>query len=107
MTEILEVRTTVDSEAGAHELARHVIETRLAACVQVLGPIASVYRWRGDIQEAEEWLLLIKTTRAAYPAIEAAIAGAHPYDVPEVLALPAADSLASYAKWITEEVKNE
>jgi periplasmic divalent cation tolerance protein len=105
VTGVLEVRTTVDSEAAALALARRLVEARVAACVQVIGPLKSIYRWEGEIQEADEWLCAAKTTTAAYPSLEAAIVAAHPYEVPEVLALPVSLGSARYGAWVASEVR--
>jgi periplasmic divalent cation tolerance protein len=104
MTALIEIRTAVDSQEAALELAHQLIELRVAACVQVLGPMVSVYRWRGQLEQAEEWICLIKTLESAYSRVEAAINEAHPYDVPEILAVPVARGLAAYGAWVRDEV---
>jgi len=89
-------------------LARRIAETavaeRLAACAQILGPITSVYRWQGAMEEAAEWYCLLKTSTAAYPGLEARIRSLHPYDVPEIIATPILFAAESYAAWIGGEV---
>jgi periplasmic divalent cation tolerance protein len=84
----------------AERLARTLVEQRLAACVNVLPPMRSLYRWQGEVESAEECLLLIKARRADYPALEARIRELHPYDVPEVIATPIVTGLAEYLNWI-------
>jgi periplasmic divalent cation tolerance protein len=100
----LQVQTTVDSEADAEAIATALVEERLAACVQVVGPIRSTYRWRGAVERATEWLVLVKTTRAAYPALEARLRSVHRYEEPEIVALPIVAGSAGYLGWIEESV---
>jgi periplasmic divalent cation tolerance protein len=90
-------------ETGA-ELARRLVEARLAACVTRLPGAHSTYRWEGVVETAAEELLLIKTTAAAYGAVEAALREHHPYDVPEILALPVAAGLSDYLRWLGDQV---
>lgn len=104
MTDYLQVLTTVGSEEEAGRLAALLVERRLAACVQVVGPIVSRYRWQGAIEEEREWQCLAKTTRAAYEAIEAAIREAHSYDEPEIIATPIVAGSAGYLAWIADNV---
>src|SRR5262245_12051559 len=82
------VLTTVESMDDGERLARSLVERELAACVQLLPPMTSIYRWEGKIERASEILLLIKTARAAYPALETVIKQEHPYQTPEIIALP-------------------
>lgn len=103
MSEPLVVLTTLPDEASARALARELIAARLAACVQVLPPCRSVYRWQDAVEEATETPLQIKTSAACYAALERAIVAAHPYDVPEIIALPVQAGLPAYLDWITAE----
>jgi periplasmic divalent cation tolerance protein len=96
----LQVFCTMDSEAGAHDLAKAVVEERLAACAQVAGPIHSVYRWEGSVETASEWLLLMKTSAERFPALRDAIRARHPYEVPEVVAVRIQEGLPEYLSWI-------
>lgn len=100
----LQVQTAVGSRQDADRIADDLVARRLAACVQVLAPMTSTYRWRGEVERAEEWLLLAKTTPAAYPAVEAAIRALHPYDEPEIVALPIVAGSVGYVAWIEAEV---
>lgn len=94
---------TTCPEAGlAEHIARSLVEARLAACVNVLPPVRSVYRWQGQVESAEEWLLLIKARTADYPALERHIRGLHPYEVPEVIALPIVQGLPAYLAWLDD-----
>lgn len=88
----------------ADGLARALVEQRLAACVNVLPGVHSHYRWEGRLEAAEEALLLIKTTPDGYAALEAGVRALHPYQVPEVVALPAAAAFAPYAAWVADNV---
>ena len=103
-TDVLQVQTAVPSESDGERIGVHLVDHRLAACVQVVGPIRSTYRWRGRVEEAEEWLLLVKTTTARYPAIAAAIGELHPYDEPELIALPIVTGSPGYLAWIAKSV---
>lgn len=104
MDEYIQVLTTIGSEEEAGWLARLLLERRLAACVQVIGPITSRYRWQGEPQTEQEWQCLVKTTRAAYDAVEAAIREAHSYDEPEIIAIPIVAGSPGYLAWIDENV---
>jgi periplasmic divalent cation tolerance protein len=103
LTDAVQVMTAVDSREAADRIARELLEARLAACVQVLGPVQSRYWWNGRIEEAEEWLCLAKTRLGLYPDVERAIIAAHPYETPEVLAIPVLDGSAAYLDWLTAE----
>lgn len=97
------VLTNVPEQELAQSLARALVDGGLAACVNILAPVASVYRWQGQVEHAVEIPLLIKTTQARYGEVEQAICRAHPYDVPEIVALPVAAGLPAYLAWIREE----
>ena len=105
MTTYLQVITTVDSREGAARIAETLVRQRLAGCVQIVGPISSTYWWNGEIETADEWLCLIKTEAERYGAVEEAIRAVHPYDVPEVLAMPVAAGSAGYLAWLSEQVR--
>lgn len=105
MTEPVQVLTTTPSRAVARRIARTLIERRLAACVQVLGPVESIYRWQGRVDTAREWLCLIKTSRARFRVVNATIAGLHPYDTPEIIALPISAGSRRYLDWLAESVR--
>jgi periplasmic divalent cation tolerance protein len=100
----VQVLTTAGSEEEAARIASLLVERRLAACVQVVGPIVSRYRWRGKIEEDREWQCLVKTTRAAYEAVESAIREVHSYDEPEIIATPIIAGSAGYLAWIDQNV---
>jgi periplasmic divalent cation tolerance protein len=88
MADYIQVLTAVDSEEEAKQIASLLVERQLAACVQVVGPIVSRYRWQGEVEEAREWQCSAKTTGGAYEAVEAAIREVHSYDEPEIIATP-------------------
>ncbi|HXR60956.1 MAG TPA: divalent-cation tolerance protein CutA [Solirubrobacterales bacterium] len=104
MAECVQVMTTAGSEQEAGRIAALLVERRLAACVQVVGPVVSRYRWQGAVEEEREWQCLAKTTLAAYGAVEAAIREAHSYDEPEIIATPIVAGSAGYLAWIEENV---
>ena len=92
------------SEAEAEEIAGQLVSQRLAACVNISAPIRSVYRWQGKVESASEWLLSIKTARARFEELSAAIQSMHSYELPEIIALPITAGFAPYLKWIAESV---
>jgi periplasmic divalent cation tolerance protein len=106
MTDVLQVFTTLPTREQAQAVARQLIEERHAACVQVLGPLESTYRWQGKVEQAEEWLLLVKTTQAAYRALEGALRRLHPYEVPEILATAATAGYPAYLDWVSAQVNS-
>lgn len=101
-----QVTTTTDSRTAAEELARGAVEARVAACAQIVGPISSVYWWEGKVDSAEEWLVLLKTTAASYPALEAYIKAHHSYDVPEIVAAPITAGNPAYLDWVRAETRD-
>ncbi len=105
MSDAIQIQTTTATEEDARQIARALVERRLAACVQIGGPIVSCYRWQGAIETASEWLCLVKTTRDAYPRVEQAIRELHPYAEPEIIALPIVAGSAGYLTWLDEQVE--
>jgi periplasmic divalent cation tolerance protein len=99
------VLTTAGSKEEAQRIARALVERRLAACVNVTGPIESVYRWQEKVENAEEWLLLIKTTAAVVAQVRGLIGELHSYELPECLEFPIESGSAAYLKWIEDNVK--
>lgn len=97
------VLTNLPDRAAAEKLAASLVEQRVAACVNILAPCRSVYRWQGAVQNDEEHPVLIKTTAERYAALEAAIRAAHPYELPEIVALPIERGLPAYLNWIATE----
>lgn len=105
--ELLLVMTNLPDRASAETLAELLIENRLAACVTILQPCRSVYRWKGAIESTDEVPLLIKTTEVRYPELEAAIRTHHPYAIPEIIALPITSGLPGYLAWVTAETQSD
>ncbi|MFC7723225.1 divalent-cation tolerance protein CutA [Nonomuraea recticatena] len=103
MTDYLQVASTTSSQEEAVRLARGITEARLAACVQIAGPIRSIYWWVGKVQDAEEWHLVIKTTSDALSALESYIKANHSYEVPEIIATPIIGGSAEYLAWVSAE----
>jgi periplasmic divalent cation tolerance protein len=103
MAEFLEVRTTIDSEEGARSLAQRLVQERLAACVQISGPISSFYWWQGTLEEAREWVCSAKTRADLYPALEELIRSLHPYEEPEIIAVELSTGSQGYLHWVRQE----
>ena len=101
--EMLLVFSNLPDQASAAKLAAVLIEQRLAACVNVQAPCSSVYRWQGKVETATEVPVIIKTTRERYPALEAAIRAHHPYELPEIIAVPLVAGLPTYLEWVRTE----
>jgi periplasmic divalent cation tolerance protein len=107
MTDKRIVLTAAGSEPEAKKIARHLVENRMAACVNIIPQVASVYRWQGKVEEASEWLLVIKTTTAAFESVRLAIARLHSYEIPECVSLAIEDGSTDYLGWIRESVAAE
>lgn len=104
-TDFLQVVTTTDDKEDADRIARSLVEQRLAACAQVIGPISSTYHWQGAIENSQEWLCVAKTSRGCYAALERAIRQIHRYDVPEILATPVVAGSETYLDWMRSELE--
>lgn len=100
MNQALIVLTTLPSQESALELAEDLVGKRLAACVNILPPMTSVYKWKGKLEKGQEHQLLIKTSADRYPELEALIRRSHPYELPEIIALPVAAGLHAYLDWV-------
>lgn len=107
MEQALLVLTNLPDVEQARALAQTLVERRLAACVNIMPAVQSIYRWQGVVEQASEVSLMIKSTQARYAELEAVIVAAHPYDVPEVIALPIAAGLPAYLNWIVAETGKE
>jgi len=105
MTDKRIVLSTAGSEDEARKIARHLVENRLAACVNIVPQIESIYRWQGKVESSQEWLLVIKTTADRYPAVRDAIREFHSYELPECIAISVEDGAADYLEWIGQSVK--
>jgi periplasmic divalent cation tolerance protein len=104
MTDYIQVLTTAGSEQEAERIADLLLDRRLAACVQVVGPIVSRYRWQGKLERATEWQCLAKTEATLYTEVEAAIRSVHSYEEPEILAIPVLAGSMGYLEWISASV---
>jgi periplasmic divalent cation tolerance protein len=105
MTDKRIVLTTAGSEEEARKIARHMVDRQLAACVNIVPQIESIYRWQGKVEEASEWLLLIKTTAERFPAVRDALRELHSYELPECVAIAIEEGSSGYLEWIAESVK--
>lgn len=103
MAEFIQVMTTIDSKEGAQKIAEALVAKRLAACVQVAGPITSTYWWQGEMEIAQEWQCIAKTCNELYERVEQAIGEIHPYDTPEIVVLPLITGNKRYLDWIIGE----
>ena len=99
------VFVTCGSEEEALKIANALVEARLAACVNVVAPIRSIYRWEGKIWNEKEWLLILKTQKDRFEELEKKVKSLHSYSVPEIIGLPISDGSSSYLKWIKENTK--
>ncbi len=104
MTDKVVVLVTCGSNEEAERIARALVEARLAACVNILGPVRSIYRWEGKLNDDQEVLLLIKTSRAVFDQVRRAVEKAHSYEVPEVICLPIIDGAPNYLNWLADSV---
>ena len=107
MKSYIQVTTTTENKAQAKTIAQYLVEAKLAACVQIIGPIKSIYRWKGKVENAQEWLCLIKTQDDLYNKVEAAIKSHHSYETPEIVAVPIIKGSKKYLKWIEDELNNK
>lgn len=99
----IQISTTTDTKQDANRIAHKLLNEKVAACVQVLGPISSTYRWKRKIERSSEWLCLIKARRKDYGRVESIIRKIHPYELPEVLGVPILDGSRDYLGWMTKE----
>ena len=104
MTDKIVVLTACDSEDKAAELAHALVQKKVAACVNILPGARSIYHWQGKLEDAPEWVLLIKSRRDLFPQLREAIAQMHSYEVPEVIALPVVDGSEAYLAWLDREL---
>lgn len=104
MSEVLLVLTNLPDQARARFVAQKLLESRVVACANILAACTSLYHWQGKLEQAEEVPLLLKTTRAAYPALEKLLRELHPYELPEIIAVPVVAGLAEYLGWVEDAV---
>ncbi len=105
MSDILLVMTNLPDALSAARLTRQIIESNAAACVNQLAPCISTYRWQDQVETASEVPLLIKTTVTAYPSLETLIRAVHPYELPEIIAIPVSAGLPAYLEWVNQETQ--
>ncbi len=105
MTDKVVIMVTVATLRESRKIARHLVNTKLAACVNISQPIQSVYRWEKKIADEKEYLLLVKTTRELFPEIKAAISKIHSYHTPEIICMPIIDGSRNYLQWVGSSVK--
>jgi periplasmic divalent cation tolerance protein len=104
MEQYIQVSTTTEKREDAERIAQILVQKRLAACVQIIGPISSRYWWKGKVENAEEWLCLIKSKESLYGLLEKAIKETHPYEIPEITAVPIIAGSKEYFRWLNEEL---
>ena len=104
MESFIQVTTTTESEEQAKKIADFLVETKLAACVQIVGPITSIYRWKGKVENAQEWLCLIKIREDYFGKVEATIKKMHSYETPEIIAVPILKGSKEYLNWLDDEL---
>ena len=105
MTAHIQVITATETRDAALEIAKSVVKRRLAACAQAIGPICSTYWWKGDLETTTEWACVMKTRQSLYEELEQAIREVHPYEVPEILAVPVVAGSRDYLEWLSSELK--
>ena len=105
MTDKVVILVTVASKEEGHKIARDLVESHLAACVNITGAIESIYRWEGRIAQDQECQLFIKSTRELFPEIQAAISKLHSYQTPEIICLPIIEGSREYLQWVNDSVK--
>jgi periplasmic divalent cation tolerance protein len=105
MSDPIIVLVTCGSEEEALKIANALVESRLAACVNLVAPIRSIYRWEGRIWDEKEWLLIIKTQKNSFEELEKKIKSLHSYSVPEIVSVPIVEGSSSYLNWISENTK--
>lgn len=107
MVEYLQITTTAGTQEVADRIARELVDRRLAACVQVSGPIRSTFRWHGKVETADEWTCVAKTSRQQLEAIQQLLHELHPYEVPELIATPIVGGSEPYLKWLEHELSRD
>jgi len=105
MKEYIQVSTTTEKKEDAEKIAQNLVQEKLAGCVQIIGPISSVYRWKKRVEKVEEWLCLIKSEKRLYMELEKTIRRLHPYETPEITAAPIVAGSKEYLGWLDRELK--
>ena len=107
MEEYIQIFTTIEKKEDAEKIAKSLIEKRLASCIQIVGPISSIYWWKNKIETSQEWLCIIKSKKNLYEEIEKSIKEVHPYEIPEIIAMPIISGSKDYLKWLDNELKKK
>ena len=105
MKSYIQVTTTTETKEQAEKIAQYLVETRLAACAQITGPITSIYHWKGKVESTQEWLCLIKTSEELFEKVETAIKKLHSYETPEIIAVPIVKGTKEYLSWLDDELR--
>ena len=105
--QFIQIITTVDEKEIAEKIAKKVVEKRMVACAQIIGPIKSIYWWKEKIEESEEWMVVMKSKKEFFKKVEKVIRDIHPYEVPEIIAFPVIEGYEEYLKWLDEEIGGE
>lgn len=101
---MITITTTTGDHSTAERIATELVDRGLAACVQISGPVTSTYRWQGKVETAEEWICTAKTTKETFAEIDQLIAEIHPYDTPELIAIPITHASSAYEEWLREQI---
>lgn len=104
LSELVEARVSAPTMESARHIAEELVARKVAACVQILGPMTSIYSWSGQVHESKEWLLLVKTTRRGFAPVCEVVQSLHAYEVPEIMAVPVVDALEAYAGWVSDQL---
>ena len=107
MEEYIQVSTTTEKKEDGEKIAKVLLDKRLAGCIQILGPIESSYWWKNNIETQKEWLCLIKSKKGLYNELERTIKEIHPYETPEIIAVPISEGSKDYMEWLDSELKNK
>ncbi len=102
--ELIVVITTTEKQEDAEKIAKDLVKERVCACAQVFGPIKSWYWWKGKVESSIEWQIKLKTTSEKYEEVEKALKAIHPYDIPQIVALPVVDAFKAYSDWIVDNL---
>jgi len=105
MKEYIQIITTTDTKESAEKIANALVQNRLAACVQIIGPMTSVYWWEKKVEKATEWSCIVKTRKDLYKTVESTIRLNHTYEIPEILAVPVIEGSESYISWLDKELR--
>jgi len=107
MSDYIQVFTTTSRREDAEKIAKALMEKRLVACAQVIGPVESIYWWKGKVEKAQEWLCILKSKKEVYKRLEKEILNLHPYEVPEIVVVPIISGSEGYLKWLDREVREK